>query len=96
MLGRLTAYREIVTDGESALLADLEPRAVASTMVRLMTDSALRDRLARTGLERVREVGFLPRELQRVDSLYREVVARGAARGRPRGRLLDLLGLLLR
>ena len=96
VLGRLTAYREIVTDGESALLADLEPRAVASTMVRLMTDSALRDRLARTGLERVREVGFLPRELQRVDSLYREVVARGAARERPRGRLLDLLGLLPR
>jgi glycosyltransferase involved in cell wall biosynthesis len=96
VLGRLAAYEEVVADGESALLADFEPRAIASALVRLLTDHALRGRLARSGLERVREVAFLPAELRRVDALYRDVVARGGARARPRGRLLDVLGLLLR
>jgi glycosyltransferase involved in cell wall biosynthesis len=96
VLGRLAAYREVVTDGESALLADLEPQAIAGALVRLLGDEALRGRLAQAGLERVREVAYLPSELRRVDALYRDVVARGGARERPQGRLLDFLGLLLR
>ena len=96
VLGRLPAYAEVVGDGESALLAEIAPGAVAAALVRLLRDDALRARLAARALERVREVAFLPREVDRVDRLYRDLAARAPRPSRRQGRLLDALGLLLR
>jgi hypothetical protein len=44
----------------------------------------------------VRQVAFLPREVERVDRLYHDLAARGPHPPRNDGRLLDALGLLLR
>jgi glycosyltransferase involved in cell wall biosynthesis len=96
VLGRLSAYTEVVRDGETAALVDLAPAAVASAVVRLLRDGPGRARLAARALERVREVAFLPREVDRVDRLYRDFAARGPRPSRRQGRLLDALGLLLR
>jgi glycosyltransferase involved in cell wall biosynthesis len=96
VLGRLPAYAEAVTDGESALLVDLAPAAVAAALVRLLSDERLRAAIAARALERVREVAFLPREVDRVDRLYRELVARGPRPASSHGPWRDLAGLLLR
>ena len=96
VLGRLPAYAEVVTDGESALLVDHAAPAIASALILLLSDERLRVRLAARALERVREVAFLPRELERVEGLYRELVARGPRPAPHRGGWLDLAGLLLR
>jgi len=96
VLGRLSAYAEVIRDGDTAALVDLAPAAVASTLVRLLRDKPGRARLAARALERVREVAFLPREVDRVDRLYRDLAARDPHPSRRQGRLLDALGLLLR
>ncbi len=96
VLGRLSAYTEVIRDGETAALVDLAPAAVASTLVRLLRDEPGRARLAARALERVREVAFLPREVDRVDRLYRDLAARGPRPSRTQGRLIDALSLLLR
>jgi glycosyltransferase involved in cell wall biosynthesis len=96
VLGRLPGYAEVVTDGESALLVDHAAPAVASALVRLLSDQGLRARIAARARERVREVAFLPRELERVEELYRELLARGPRAAADRGQWLDLAGLLLR
>lgn len=96
VLGRLPAYAEVVDDGETAALVDLAPAAIASTLVRLLRDEPARARLAARALARVQEVAFLPREVDRVDRLYRDLAAGGPRPRRRPGRLLDALGLLLR
>ena len=96
VLGRLPAYAEVVEDGETAALVDRAPAAIASTLVGLLRDEPGRARLAARALERVREVAFLPREVERVDRLYHDLAARGPRPHRNQGRLLDALGLLLR
>jgi glycosyltransferase involved in cell wall biosynthesis len=96
VLGRLPAYAEVVEDGETAALVDRAPAAIASTLVRLLRDEPGRARLAARALERVRQVAFLPREVERVDRLYHDLAARGPHPPRNDGRLLDALGLLLR
>jgi len=96
VLGRLPAYAEVVEDGETAALVDRAPAAIASTLVGLLRDEPGRARLAARALERVREVAFLPREVERVDRLYHDLAARGLRPHRNHGRLLDALGLLLR
>lgn len=85
VLGRLPAYAEVVRDGETAVLVDLVPAAVASALVRLLRDEARRARLAGSALERVREVAFLPREVDRVDRLYRDLVVRASRSSRGAG-----------
>jgi glycosyltransferase involved in cell wall biosynthesis len=96
VLGRLPAYAEVVSDEESALLVDLSAGAIAGALVRLLGDGDLRARLAARGLERVREVAFLPREVERVEALYREALARGPRTAPAGGRLADVLGLMFR
>jgi glycosyltransferase involved in cell wall biosynthesis len=96
VLGRLPAYAEVVEDGETAALVDRAPAAIASALVGLLRDEPGRARLAARALERVREVAFLPREVERVDRLYHDLAARGPRPHRNHGRLLDALGLLLR
>ncbi len=99
VLGRLPAYEEVVRDGETALLAELAPPAIAAAIVRLLSDGGLRLRISAAGRARVAEVAFLPREVDRVIALYSEVLKapRGRTRGLLRdGRALDALSLLFR
>jgi glycosyltransferase involved in cell wall biosynthesis len=99
VLGRLAIYEEVVRDGETAVLTDIEPAAIAGTLVRLLTDAARHDAIARAAREQVGRVARLPAEAARVLGLYAETLAvpRPRARGPLRdGRALDALSLLVR
>jgi len=69
--------REVVTDGDNGLLVptrDVEPLAVA--LERLMTDSALRQKMGRRGRERAEAEFGIQRVIDRTLRLYHELVAR--------------------
>lgn len=98
VLGRLPAYGEIVTGGESALFVDREPAAIAAAVAELLVDADLCRALAAAGRRRVLEVGSLLREVSRVLALY-EALPTQTTRQPRRGALargLDIAGLLLR
>jgi glycosyltransferase involved in cell wall biosynthesis len=96
VIGRLPAYDEVVRDGEHALLCDLDAPAVAAAVTRLLTDAALARRLARAALARVLEVACLPREAERVERLYEQVLRKRRRRAPLGRRFLDGLTLFLR
>jgi glycosyltransferase involved in cell wall biosynthesis len=99
VLGRLPAYAEVVTDGETALLADRTPPAIAAALVALLRDPERRRRMGAAGRRRVAEIASLPREVERVEALYDAARARAAstrARAGAVGRWTDALALLLR
>lgn len=96
VLGRLPGYGEVVTDGESALLVEPGGEAIAGAVARLLEDGALRESIARRALEAVREKACLPREIERVVALYRELLIAPRAPKPRGGRLLDALSLILR
>jgi glycosyltransferase involved in cell wall biosynthesis len=96
VLGRLPGYGDVVVDGESALFTDFEPGAIANAVLRLLGEPALAQALARNALEQVQQVAFLPKEVERVEGLYRTLAAGGAGRRIHGGWLFDALGLLLR
>jgi glycosyltransferase involved in cell wall biosynthesis len=99
VLGRLAIYQEVVRDGQTAVLVDLDPAAIAGALVGLLTDATRHDAIARAAREHVTRVARLPAEAARVIALYAEILAapRPRARGAPwDGRALDALSLLLR
>jgi glycosyltransferase involved in cell wall biosynthesis len=69
---------ELVEDERSGILVPVkDPAAAAEAIVRIATDRALADRLARAGRERV-EAGFSSKvRLDRIEALYRELVGAG-------------------
>jgi glycosyltransferase involved in cell wall biosynthesis len=95
LLGRLPAYAEVVADGDSVLMVDFTADAVAAGMVRLLSDRVVRTWLAGRALARVREVALLPRDAERVEGYYRQLVA-SRSRRRSRSRTLDALSLFVR
>jgi glycosyltransferase involved in cell wall biosynthesis len=95
VLGRLPSYGEIVVDGESALLTDFDPGTVAAAVLRLLGDPALARSLASSALEQVQRMALMPREVERVEGLYRTLAARDAGIRGHRGRLFDAVVLLL-
>ena len=67
--------REIVRDGQTGLVVPVgDHRAVASAIMRLLSDDALRSSLALAGRQWVREHLSWPRLLGEMDSLYRSLV----------------------
>ena len=96
ILGRLPGYAEAVTDGEHALLVDLRPEAVADAMSLVLKDAGRARAMSAASLQRVREVAWLPREVKRVEALYRAVCERPRTRASLVGRLLDGSSLLIR
>jgi len=97
VLGRLAAYDEIIRDGESAVLSDFTPEAIAQAVGRALTEPARAQAMAAAARRRVAEVACLPREVERVESLYRSLVARrGARRIQPLHLWFDAATLLLR
>jgi glycosyltransferase involved in cell wall biosynthesis len=95
VLGRLPSYREVVADGQGALFADFDAESVAKAVVQLLVDGELCASLTSRALTRVKEVGHLPSELDRVESLYRDLLVRPRRRASPR-LLLDAASLLFR
>jgi glycosyltransferase involved in cell wall biosynthesis len=83
VLGRLTAYDEVVRDGESALLVDFTPEGITRGLGRALTEPALAQALVLAARKRVMEVACLPREVERVESLYRSLTGRRGVKRRP-------------
>jgi glycosyltransferase involved in cell wall biosynthesis len=75
IIGRLSRYGEIVKDGESVLLADIESASVANAILRLLGDEQQRRSIATKGRETVVNVANFPRDMLRMDALYRELAA---------------------
>lgn len=96
VLGRLPGYEDVVADGRSALFADLEPGAIAAAVLRTLGDPAAARAVAARAREDVQRIAFLPREVERVESLYRSLAGPGVTRRKHRGWLFDAVGLLLR
>ncbi|MBR1203966.1 MULTISPECIES: glycosyltransferase family 4 protein [unclassified Bradyrhizobium] len=76
VVGRLDRYGEIVKDGENVLFADIDPTDVANTILRLLEDEALRERIAATGRDIVVKVANFPIDVQRVEAIYRELASK--------------------
>ncbi|MBP6702287.1 MAG: glycosyltransferase family 4 protein [Vicinamibacteria bacterium] len=95
LLGPLPAYSEIVENGRSALMVELNASAIAAGLGKLLSDPDLRNRLAQAGLAAVRERASLPADVERVVQIFESV--RGGAhrtsRPDPWGMLLDFVGL---
>jgi glycosyltransferase involved in cell wall biosynthesis len=96
VLGRLPSYRELVADGETAVMVEIDAPSIAQSILRLLTDGSFASALTRAAAARVRESALLPREAERVEGLYREVLTRPRRRAPLVGRILDAAGLLAR
>jgi glycosyltransferase involved in cell wall biosynthesis len=96
VVGRLPGYREVVADGETAVMVDIDAPSIAQGVLRILTDDAFAAALTRAAAERLRECALLPREAERVESLYRQVLARPRRRPSLAERVLDAVGLLAR
>lgn len=96
VLGRLTAYEEMVRDEREVLLTDFNAPAIAATVARLLSDDELARRLTTAGLRRIQEQPSLQDEARRVEALYRGLLA-DPRRPSPLGpRILDALSLAFR
>ncbi len=97
VLGRLNAYGEVVRDGESAVLVDLQPATLASAILALLESPARAAAVARAALARVHEVADLRGEVARVEAFYQRAVASARTRrGSWVGRFADIAGLVVR
>lgn len=81
---------ELVEDGVSGLLVPpRDPAAAAAALTRLLEDVALRRRLGEGGRDRVRAGFSAEARLDRMEGLYRQLIAeraRGSAKAGPRAR----------
>lgn len=76
VIGRLDRYDEIVRDGESAVFADIAPDGVADAVLRVLRDQPLSRRIADVGRKIVMEQANFPRDVQRVENAYYDLVGR--------------------
>lgn len=73
---RIAGHRDAVRDGESGLLTDGTADALAAGLVRVLQDSALRDRLRRGALERASALSWERTALGVMDVLARQAAPR--------------------
>jgi glycosyltransferase involved in cell wall biosynthesis len=88
IVGRLGRYSEIVKDGESALFTDIEPASVAEAILRLLQDEGLRKSVIARGRETVMDVASFPRDVRRMEAVYRELAVQPKQRFRYRTMML--------
>ncbi len=94
VMGRLSAYEEMVRDGQEVLLSEQDASSIAASVVRILNDDALANRLKAAGLRRFQEQASLPDEARRVDSFYRRILAPDRPSSPLGPRLLDALSLV--
>ena len=75
ILSRLPRYEEIVHHEESAYFVDPDPGSIASGIIRLLEDEALRSTIARQGRRIVREQANIDEHAAHVEGRFRELVA---------------------
>ena len=96
VLGNLPAYREVVTEGESALFSEPNAGSLSAAMLQILGDRSLAERLGRQARERVAAVAALPEQLDIVETEYRRIVSRPHPHPfQPMARALDLASLVL-
>ncbi len=95
VLGRLSAYEDVVKENESVLFVDFTPEAVAPSIIRLMSEPTLKGRIVAQAFETVREIASLPRDLERVELFYGALLETRLVRRSPR-LVIDALSLLFR
>jgi len=75
VVGRLSAYEELVRDGDEVLMAALDAPSIANAVSRLLEDEPLATRLRAKGLSCVRGAASLPDDALRVEASYRRALA---------------------
>ena len=84
VVGRLARYGEIVRDGESAVMVDIEPEGLAKGVLALLRDEALRRRISAAARDIVVAEANFPRDVERVEEHYYTLADRaGVQRPRP-------------
>ncbi len=79
---RVGGLQEVVEDGRSGLLAPPgEPQAIAQAVNRLLSDQALRQRLAEAGRERVATQFSLDVMAEKTLALYEDLLASRSSMG---------------
>jgi L-malate glycosyltransferase len=72
----IAPHREAVVDGETGLLAALDPEAIAAILTRLVDDPHLRRRLGEAGRERVSRDFLIGRYVQEFQDAYDDLLRR--------------------
>jgi len=75
ILSRLPRYEEVVSHEESAYFVDIEPRAIARGVIRILRDAELRDRLVRRAADIVAVEGDFEADVARVEAEYYRLLA---------------------
>ncbi len=96
VIGRLSAYEELVRDGQHVLMADLDADAVAHAILRVLGEPALVARLVDAAHTRVLASANLSHDAARVEGFYAELLRRPRRRASRVARLLDGLTLFAR
>jgi glycosyltransferase involved in cell wall biosynthesis len=71
---RMPATEELVVDGETGLLVDDDPEALAAAVIRLLQDAKLSEEMGRKGRERVLRRYSLDKMVRAYEELYFETV----------------------
>jgi glycosyltransferase involved in cell wall biosynthesis len=70
IIGRLDRYGEIVTDGQSAIFADITPASVADRILHLFADEKLRRSISTNGRKVVMTEANFPHDVRRLEEAY--------------------------
>jgi glycosyltransferase involved in cell wall biosynthesis len=70
VLSRLPCYEEVVAHEESAYFVDISPESIANGVVQLLSNTGLRNRIIRNGLQIVRSQADFETEVKRVEQQY--------------------------
>jgi glycosyltransferase involved in cell wall biosynthesis len=89
IVGRLDRYGEIIRDGESAVLADINPTSVSDAILKLLSDPALARRIAEEGRKLVVAQASFPRDVDRVEHAYYTLLDRKRRIQLPRPQMLS-------
>jgi glycosyltransferase involved in cell wall biosynthesis len=70
---------EVIQDGETGILVPLEPESIAEAVAKLLKDSALRQRMAEAGHQKILRQFTMERMVENVETLYGCMVEKRAA-----------------
>jgi len=74
ILVRLPHYKEIVAHEQSTYFVEISVESIADGITRLLSDTKLRERIAREGLQIVRMQADFQKEVSRVEEKYYELL----------------------